>query len=64
MDKQTTIAFILIGAILVLWLYISSPDPKQQPKETDKTTAIQDSTKLVAQQKDSLLKEDPKKVEN
>jgi YidC/Oxa1 family membrane protein insertase len=63
MDKQTTIAFILIGAILVLWLYISSPDPKQQPKEKDKTTAIQDSSKLVVQQKDSLLKEDSKKVE-
>lgn len=63
MDKQTTIAFILIGAILVLWLYISSPDPKQQPKEKDRTTAIQDSNKLVAQQKDSLIKKDSKIVE-
>ena len=38
MDKQTTIAFILIGAILVLWLYISAPDPKQQPKQNNETT--------------------------
>jgi len=42
MDKQTTIAFILIGAILVLWLYISAPDPKQETKPKDKTTEIKD----------------------
>ena len=62
MDKQTTIAFVLIGAILVLWLYISSPDPKQQPKAKD-TTTLQDSSKQVAKQKDSVDSKDSKILE-
>lgn len=44
MDKQTTLAFILIGAILLIWLYISAPDPTthpQRPVQND-TTAITD----------------------
>jgi len=43
MDKQTTIAFILIGAILVLWLYITAPDPSQQPKPKQETTQAADT---------------------
>lgn len=43
MDKQTTIAFVLIGAILILWMYLTAPDPGKQPKE--KTTQLQDTTK-------------------
>jgi YidC/Oxa1 family membrane protein insertase len=36
MDKQTTIAFILIGAVFVLWLYLSTPEPvKQTPTKQD-----------------------------
>jgi YidC/Oxa1 family membrane protein insertase len=55
MDKQTTIAFILIGAILVLWLYISSPDPKQQqPQEKNTTSQTKDS--VITESQDSLLK--------
>lgn len=38
MDKQSTIAFILIGVILVFWLYLNSPDPNTAPQQ------IQDST--------------------
>jgi YidC/Oxa1 family membrane protein insertase len=53
MDKQTTIAFILIGAILVLWLYISAPDPIQQPKQNNETTQTIDSVKTVS--KDSVI---------
>jgi len=34
MDKQTTLAFVLIGAILIIWLYLSSP--KQQPELANK----------------------------
>ena len=52
MDKQTTIAFILIGAILVLWLYISTPDPKQQPKQVDQTSQNNDT--VTTSLKDSL----------
>jgi len=53
MDKQTTIAFILIGAILVLWLYISAPPPKQPSNEKQKTILAQDS--LKAKLKDSVI---------
>ncbi len=53
MDKQTTIAFILIGAILVLWLYISAPPPKQPLKEKEKSSLVKDSLKTKA--KDSVL---------
>ena len=55
MDKQTTIAFILIGAILVLWLYISAPDPKQQTKSKDKTTEVKDSTTTTAADTNSIV---------
>ncbi|OIP55588.1 MAG: preprotein translocase YidC [Ignavibacteria bacterium CG2_30_36_16] len=40
MDKQTTIGFILIGAILIFWLYFNAPEPpKEQPVSKD-TTAL------------------------
>src|SRR5690606_28151276 len=52
MDKQTTIAFILIGAILVLWLYITAPDPSQQPKPKQDTTQAADT--IINNTKDSL----------
>jgi YidC/Oxa1 family membrane protein insertase len=57
MDKQTTIAFILIGAILVLWLYISAPDPKQQPKQIDQTSQNKDSVQKFS--RDSILQSEP-----
>lgn len=37
MDKQTTLAFILIGAILFIWLYMNSPEPVPNTKSTDTT---------------------------
>ncbi|MCK7526372.1 MAG: hypothetical protein MZV64_56605 [Ignavibacteriales bacterium] len=61
MDKQTTIAFILIGAILVLWLYISSPDPNQQPKQKSTTTQTTDSIKTSP--KDSIVESKTTPVE-
>lgn len=45
MDKQTTIAFILIGAILILWLYITAPSPEKIAK--DKSTSLVDTTKTT-----------------
>lgn len=45
MDKQTTIAFILIGIILVVWLYISAPPPTQTPKDKESSHLISDSLK-------------------
>ena len=49
MDRNTTIAFILIGGILVLWLYLNSPTPPppQKGKKTDTTQVHKDTTKSV-----------------
>ena len=46
MDKQTTIAFILIGAILVLWLYLTAPDPNKQINPKSESTETIDSSKI------------------
>ncbi len=45
MDRNTTIAFILIGGILVLWLYLNSPTtpPPQKGKQTDTTIVARDT---------------------
>jgi YidC/Oxa1 family membrane protein insertase len=51
MDRQTTIAFVLIGVILMIWLYMSAPTPVKQESQGV------DSTKVVNLQKDSLVKE-------
>ncbi len=40
MDKQTTIAFVIIGAILIVWLYLNSPSKIQQPPKSSDTTAV------------------------
>jgi len=47
MDKNTTIAFVLIGGILVLWLYLNSPTPPppQKGKPADTTIVKNDSLK-------------------
>ncbi len=65
MDKQSTIAFVLIGLILTVWLYFNSPQPtppvKQQNKEvaedsssTAKVAAKSDSSETVAQKDSSI----------
>ena len=44
MDKQTTAAFVLIGLILVMWLYFNSPTPQPQtPKNADSTQVQKDT---------------------
>lgn len=43
MDRQTTIAFIFIGIVLVVWLYMNAPDPDQIPPKG----AIPDTTQVV-----------------
>jgi YidC/Oxa1 family membrane protein insertase len=56
MDKQTVIAFVFIGAILIIWLYFNSPKPPANPpvNQTD-TTLV---TKV-----DTVSKITPKKQE-
>ncbi len=39
MDKQTTLAFLLIGLVLVVWLYMNAPEqqpPQQVPADTSR----------------------------
>jgi len=55
MDKQSTIAFILIGVILVFWLYLNTPEP------TDLPPNIQDST-IVANDKSDISKNEEKNI--
>ncbi len=58
MDKNTTFAFILIGAILILWMYLNAPSPDQVNKNVqgkDTTQVVLDSSKII--------KEAEKKVE-
>ncbi len=58
MDKNTTFAFILIGAILILWMYLNAPSPDQYKKDIngkDTTQVVVDSAKIK--------KEAEKKVE-
>ncbi len=48
MDRNTTIAFILIGGILVLWLYLNSPKPPATlptGKRTDTTAVVKDTVR-------------------
>lgn len=40
MDRNTTIAFILIGAILVVWLFINTPEQTEKPKKEQDTTTV------------------------
>lgn len=55
MDRQTTLAFILIGIVLMVWLYLTAPDPSQiqnQPVTTD-------TVKVEQPQKPAVEKEIP-----
>ncbi len=40
MDKNTTIAFVLIGVILVIWLYFNAPEPDKNPKKSSNDTTL------------------------
>ncbi len=59
MDRQTTLAFILIGIVLMVWLYITAPTPtdvQQQKKSQDTTSVVE---KEVEQQKPLVKQEKP-----
>lgn len=60
MDKRTVIAFIIIGAILIVWLMWTSNMQKQQtqnktPKDTTATTQV-DSSKTQHKEKSDSIK--------
>lgn len=49
MDRNTTIAFVLIGAILIIWLYMNTPEQKEE------TQTIRDSTIVTEEIKPDTL---------
>jgi len=58
MDKQTTLAFVLIGIVLVAWLYLTAPDPTDvKPKQTDSTTVVIADTVKLSEPKTPLTEE-------
>lgn len=42
MDRQSTLAFILIGVILVFWLYLNAPDPQMVPQQQSQDSTVVD----------------------
>lgn len=40
MDRNTTIAFVLISAILIVWLYLNSPEPPATSGKANDTTLV------------------------
>jgi len=47
MDRNTIIAFVLIGAILVVWLYLNTPDPIETDSNNQDTIAVLEKDTLV-----------------
>jgi YidC/Oxa1 family membrane protein insertase len=45
MDRNTSLAFILIGLVLVVWLYFNSPTPQPQKKKSQITLQQKDTVK-------------------
>ena len=48
MDRQTALAFILIGAVLVIWLSLNTPDTTVQPGKPQDTTTVSGNDTLEA----------------
>lgn len=53
MDRQTTLAFLLIGLILMVWLYIQTPPPQPPPQNQPKEQTVDttDGTKAEEAEK-------------
>lgn len=45
MDRNTALAFILIGFVLMIWLWFNTPDPNQLPKRNQDSTQVQNQIK-------------------
>jgi YidC/Oxa1 family membrane protein insertase len=59
MDRQTTLAFLLIGAVLFTWLYLNSPNQEPSKKKELPTAQQKDTTK----DQQSIVKEIPQNQE-
>ena len=60
MDRNTTLALILIGAILIIWLYINSPAPEvSRGVDNDKITTSDDSTSILQSPESETIEKQP-----
>ncbi|PIP77792.1 MAG: preprotein translocase YidC [Ignavibacteria bacterium CG22_combo_CG10-13_8_21_14_all_37_15] len=57
MEKQTTIAFVLIGAILMVWLYLNTPNTPPAKQKKQEVVKQEDSNKVA-----TLKKEEAKEI--
>ncbi len=55
MDKNTTIAFVLIGLILIVWLVLNSPKPKPQIKKQQDTTLVTKRNEKLKKEKSAVI---------
>jgi YidC/Oxa1 family membrane protein insertase len=47
MDKKTTLAFVIIGLIFIIWLYFNTPEPVKQIPQKQDTGAVQKENKIT-----------------
>jgi YidC/Oxa1 family membrane protein insertase len=57
MDRNTALAFVLIGFVLLIWLWINSPDPSKQPPKKQGTTEKFDTLRFEEKQGEYIGKE-------
>lgn len=57
MDRNTALAFVLIGLILMVWLWTNSPNPNQLPPKKQDTTERVDSLQIEKKQQEPVAKE-------
>ncbi len=57
MDRNTIIAFILIGAILVVWLFINTPEKTEQTKSNKDTSTVVEKPLI---EKPNIIEEEKK----
>ncbi|MEJ2613857.1 MAG: membrane protein insertase YidC, partial [Ignavibacteriaceae bacterium] len=64
MDKQTVIAFVLIGGLLILWMYLNAPEPQKQlpPQSNDSTLVSDTTTQKQLQKKEKKVVKEKKEV--
>ncbi|HTR80457.1 MAG TPA: membrane protein insertase YidC [Bacteroidota bacterium] len=49
MDKQTTLGFVLIALVLMVWMWWSTPKPSNQPQEKNQPTVVQKDSAVPPQ---------------
>ena len=47
MDRQTTVAFVIIGLIFIIWLYFNTPEPVKQTQQKQDTSVVQKENKIT-----------------